>query len=230
MAALLPAVLEGIWAAQIPLAERRRLCARTAAALALGVHVDAASDGLSVTTLEEALQVVAGHAGRERISITDAKDWLRQHGGNAGQKLASRLARLSKARNVAAHPDTSLVRDLRACQHVPAGAKPVADDVQIWSSEADTVAGATTTDGATSCTGTSDVVGQQTHSEQCFRDGLRRQRAGWYRMPCAPTGVPAAKVRFAGTEPWIHRICEHYINFNRGRRGGRASHRPHDGR
>jgi hypothetical protein len=46
MAARLPAVLEGIWATQILLAERRRLCACAAAVLVLGVHVDTASDGV----------------------------------------------------------------------------------------------------------------------------------------------------------------------------------------
>ena len=148
MAASLPAVLEGIWAAQIPLAERRRLCARTASVLVLGAHVDTENTCSSVVAMEEALHAVADRAGKPRINIVDAKDWLRQHGGATGKSLASRLAKLSKARNVAAHPDTSLVGDIRACQHVTRGADPSAVDAQHLPDDVAVDDSGITTDGA----------------------------------------------------------------------------------
>ena len=148
MAASLPAVLEGIWAAQIPLAERRRLCARTASVLVLGAHVDTENTCSSVAAMEEALHAVADLAGKPRINIVDAKDWLRQHGGATGKSLASRLAKLSKARNVAAHPDTSLVGDIRACQHVTRGADPSAVDAQHLPDDVAVDDSGITTDGA----------------------------------------------------------------------------------
>ena len=163
MAAFLPAVLEGIWAAQIPLAERRRLCARTASVLVLGVHVDTENTCGSVAAMEEALHAVADLAGKPRINIVDAKDWLRQHGGATGKGLASRLAKLSKARNVAAHPDVSLVGDLRACHYDTCGAYPAAVDVQLMPNDVAVGDSGNTTDDA----------GHGDSSEGSPRPGLR---------------------------------------------------------
>ena len=42
-----------------------------------------------------------------------AKGWLREQ-GSSGRRLASRLGRLSKARNASSHPDVSLLRDIRS--------------------------------------------------------------------------------------------------------------------
>ena len=45
----------------------------------------------------------------EKLNVGKAKDWLREQ-GFAGRCLASRLGRLSKARNATLHPDVSLIR------------------------------------------------------------------------------------------------------------------------
>ncbi|MFM7984342.1 MAG: hypothetical protein ACKPKO_33960, partial [Candidatus Fonsibacter sp.] len=63
--------------------------------------------------LHEALDVVAAAAGTKAVTITEAKELLRRQGA---PEVAARLSRLSKARNLAAHPDFGLLEDLRcAC-------------------------------------------------------------------------------------------------------------------
>ena len=87
----------------IPNAEKQRL-----ASLAVGKAMADSSAARAIQTvkqldfMEEALQRIAKAAQVPSITITDAKRWLREWGGH---KLASRLSRASKARNVCAHPD-----------------------------------------------------------------------------------------------------------------------------
>ncbi len=64
--------LEGIWALMLPLAERRRLCARVAVAAALAApRREAAvcdeSGGVCLRHMEEALATEAAGVGSERI-------------------------------------------------------------------------------------------------------------------------------------------------------------------
>ena len=61
--------------------------------------------------LETTLQAIAVKAGVARLSITEAKAWLRLQ-GDVGCKLASRLSKLSKKRNRDARPDVSLAREV----------------------------------------------------------------------------------------------------------------------
>ena len=92
----------------MPVAERRRL-ARAAVAFAFG-----GQDGESVreptstpTVLQEEVLQELGD-----VTITKAKDLLRQR-GEPGARLASRLGKLSKARNGCCHPDVGLLPAVR---------------------------------------------------------------------------------------------------------------------
>ena len=110
-------LLEAIWSSALPLAERRRLCARAVAARALcpegrggGVSAVLPVDG-TLSWLEEGLCAVAdGLRTPRRITVSQAKKALRERGRH---DLASRVGRLSKLRNGAAHPDVGLVAAIR---------------------------------------------------------------------------------------------------------------------
>ena len=117
-------ILGEIWASPLPRAERRRIAASVAASCAhghgLGWRAAAAEAPSSapacgsITAMEEALLAVgqlAGGPGASALRITEAKSVLRGI-GDLGCKLASRLGRLSKARNASAHPDVGLVKDI----------------------------------------------------------------------------------------------------------------------
>ena len=127
----LTAALEQIHAANIGAAERRRLASR-AVALAMGAPAEQnvqaeVADGRAASpflALHDALDVVAAAAGMKAVTITEAKELLRRQGAPA---VAARLSRLSKARNLAAHPDFGLLEDLRcACASLAqARARPV---------------------------------------------------------------------------------------------------------
>ena len=127
----LTAALEQIHAANIGAAERRRLASR-AVALAMGAPAEQnvqaeVADGRAASpflALHDALDVVAAAAGMKAVTITEAKELLRRQGAPA---VAARLSRLSKARNIAAHPDFGLLEDLRcACASLAqARARPV---------------------------------------------------------------------------------------------------------
>jgi hypothetical protein len=120
MAALsLSCVLEAIHRADIPAAERRRLgaCAVEAALHSPGGRQGEAVGLPSVVEsrlhFEEALVAVREAAQtEEKFNVASAKGWLREN-GSAGRGLASRLGRLSKARNATSHPDVSLIREIR---------------------------------------------------------------------------------------------------------------------
>ena len=73
---------------------------------------------------ESLLLEVASKAGKMKMSVTEAKAWLRQH-GQRGRHLASRLGAISKYRNRAGHPDVGLRADIAALvvEHT-AGAEP----------------------------------------------------------------------------------------------------------
>ena len=114
----LTAVLNEIWAADIPVAEKRRLCARSAAALLMGPTAgpgdrEAAEVGTAIEHFEELLVEVGELAGTSKPSVSQAKEVLRSY-GTEGMRLASRLGRFSRFRNGRAHPDVSLLRDIGA--------------------------------------------------------------------------------------------------------------------
>ena len=127
----LTTALEQIHTANIGAAERRRLASR-AVALAMGAPAEQnvqaeVADGRAASpflALHDALDVVAAAAGMKAVTITEAKELLRRQGAPA---VAARLSRLSKARNIATHPDFGLLEDLRcACASLAqARARPV---------------------------------------------------------------------------------------------------------
>jgi len=74
-------------------------------------HVEGGGDRL-LLSMEEVLQAVGSAAGRGgKPSLTAAKELLKQEGPQ-GSALASRVGRLSKARNTAGHPDLGLIKDI----------------------------------------------------------------------------------------------------------------------
>ena len=107
-------VLAGIWSAQmVPIVEKRRM-SRMAIAMVLGVgqvpvQSDAAEVGDSgavIQRFEECLDAAGCAFGSQsRPSISEVKRQLRARNRS---DLASRLSRLSKARNGQAHPDLQL--------------------------------------------------------------------------------------------------------------------------
>ena len=120
----LATVLDGIWASQLPLAERRRLAARAVASQLPGGqgggHASSSDDGAechgtSIASLAEVLAEVGVGRGVTcgTTTVSEAKVWLRHH-GDVGKSLASRLGRLSKRRNAAAHSDGGLLLAVRA--------------------------------------------------------------------------------------------------------------------
>ena len=98
--------LSGIWASELPLSEKRRLATRcTMATFGLGAGSKADDDTMGgqevLHTFEDALEVVGKAAGVDKVSVKDAKLWLRSHGM---QDMAAQLGRLSSVRNTLAHP------------------------------------------------------------------------------------------------------------------------------
>ena len=63
--------------------------------------------------MEEALGAAAELLGKKKVGVAEAKAALRRR-GSFGEDLARRLGKLSKARNVVAHPDVGLVVAIRA--------------------------------------------------------------------------------------------------------------------
>ena len=69
--------------------------------------------GFFCVQVEEVLTAVGESMGLEgRATVTQAKDALRRTGAD-GAKAASRLGKLTKARNAGAHPDVALLGDVR---------------------------------------------------------------------------------------------------------------------
>ena len=107
-------VLSEIWAAVLPLPERRRLAGRAVHAALYGAPSTgtAQEEGSTPTMLAECMAAVAQKVKSEQdLTITKAKSILRAV-GPSGASLASRLSRLSKTRNATCHPDVSLLRDI----------------------------------------------------------------------------------------------------------------------
>ena len=98
----LTATLDEIWRSGLPLAERRRLCARVALGFATTPSSTASSQKASA--LEEILSAVGCSCslGR-RATISEAKQLLRGHEADAGTRLAAKLGKLSKLRNSEVH-------------------------------------------------------------------------------------------------------------------------------
>ena len=92
-------ILQQIWAAQIPVQERRRLLTR-AVAYGMAVVDRLAENPMSEVELsadfQNLLVGVGELAGSALPSVTEAQEWLRDHGG---AHLASRLARATEARD-----------------------------------------------------------------------------------------------------------------------------------
>ena len=104
-------LLNEIWATALPLSERRRLARQvvTTAALGNGANSEQAE---AKAIYEELLDTVGKKAGLEhKPSIVEAKHWLRSRGSN-GCRMASRLGKISKLRNLVAHPDPTLLKDI----------------------------------------------------------------------------------------------------------------------
>lgn len=112
MASSLPGVLEEIFRAEIPVAEQRRLAFQVANVCVHARHLagDVQASGLQ-DRFEEVLDCIAQVAGREKVTVTQAKERLRSQGPQ-GAKLASRVSKLSKGRSSGAHPDVALPRDI----------------------------------------------------------------------------------------------------------------------
>ena len=127
----LAALLSEVWASQMPVAEKRRLSFRLSLEVLRGQGTDQGRAGVEVEEassldegtgtrshlvhLEEALLTVGRHVGGpsgQKVTIAQAKAVLRPLGPE-GMKLASRLGRLSKLRNAAAHPDVAFVADIK---------------------------------------------------------------------------------------------------------------------
>ena len=106
-------VLEEAWLAGVPLAERRRLL-YSAVGRSLGEGKHGPAGGAIAEEYELALFDVGLAMGRHgKVSVTEAKDFLRSHHGAAGATLASKLSKLSKRRNSAVH-DVSFAAELAA--------------------------------------------------------------------------------------------------------------------
>ena len=106
-------VLEEAWLAGVPLAERRRLM-YSAVGRSLGEGKHGPAGGAVAEEYELALFDVGLAMGRHgKVSVTEAKDFLRSHHGAAGATLASKLSKLSKRRNSAVH-DVSFAAELAA--------------------------------------------------------------------------------------------------------------------
>ncbi len=101
----------------LPLAERRRLRARVASAplAAPGAGTKACGNAPTSPIVELVLGIAAVQAGSgrgQKLSVTEAKAILRRY-GDQGSQLAARLGKLSKRRNLDAHPDVTLVCDIK---------------------------------------------------------------------------------------------------------------------
>ena len=113
MARRLAEALNGIWMSEAPLTEKRRLSARVTMAVGMpGGGAEGSAQSYDVlSAFEECVCEVATKAGCAR-DVRATKQWLRQQ-GEKGVRLASRLGRLSKVRNAAAHPDATFLEDVR---------------------------------------------------------------------------------------------------------------------
>ena len=111
--------LDAIWASSLPMAEKRRLCARVATTpvlLAAGKGPVEDQGSLCLSVVQEATHAAGGqHVG-------EAAKLLRQGGCHA---LAKRLQRASKARNWSAHPDARLAEEIKQAMAVQRSGMPV---------------------------------------------------------------------------------------------------------
>ena len=180
-ASFLISVLEAIQRADIPANERRRLGARAVeAALRL---LAAAAGGTACEPsaveprlhFEDALVAVQAAAKTdEKLNVAKAKAWLRAQ-GSEGTSLASRLGRLSKARNAASHPDVSLIREIHRLQ------TPV--DATDWKSS--TIGSAVGELAGAGTTGSCDETGGPCHS--LVAKGRPHDKAGIHHHGKHPT-------------------------------------------
>ena len=113
-------VLGEIYAADIPLAERRALARMVVLQTASGCLDNVGKAKMAETcpvpspiiSMENALLAVAKATGTSnRVTIKEAKAWARAC-GESGSAIAARLSKLSKSRNATAHPDISLADDI----------------------------------------------------------------------------------------------------------------------
>ena len=112
-----PVTLDTIYSMAVSRAEQRRLASRLMACqiFAAGAPGQAGQSFPQTSTLapleqvEAALAQIATVNEVDKINISDAKQWLRDHHGD---EFASRLAKATNARNGVGHPDVYLLADL----------------------------------------------------------------------------------------------------------------------
>jgi len=123
--------LVGIRCAPLSGAERRRLSAIAVRAAVVTPWRPEGTlpvgDGAALQHFEDALEAVGVMAGVAKPNVSEAKRLLRCR-GDAGKVLASRLGRLSRRRNKAAHPDAGLAGAIRALPSVPEGSSEAASE------------------------------------------------------------------------------------------------------
>ena len=104
----LSSILDGIYGSGLAVAEKRRIASRVSATHAKLCEATPASGSSGWRTLEDCELALDAEGRRGPFSskptITDAKRWLRSQ-GPVGVSLATRLGKLSKCRNMLAHPD-----------------------------------------------------------------------------------------------------------------------------
>ena len=111
-------LLEEIFSARIPEDKQTLLACRALDRVKIGQAAIAVEGDSRIGQFEAVLSTVSKLSGHAKPSVTGAKEWLRSH-GEAGQRLASRVSRLSKSRNAQAHPDVGLLQDILELQPPP---------------------------------------------------------------------------------------------------------------
>eukprot|EP00421_Protoceratium_reticulatum_P018213 CAMPEP_0168387632 /NCGR_PEP_ID=MMETSP0228-20121227/16043_1 /TAXON_ID=133427 /ORGANISM="Protoceratium reticulatum, Strain CCCM 535 (=CCMP 1889)" /LENGTH=166 /DNA_ID=CAMNT_0008400869 /DNA_START=49 /DNA_END=546 /DNA_ORIENTATION=+ len=117
MACNLAELLGAVWSAELPMAEKRRLL-QGAVGRAQGYKGPGDEACSAPLARLDQLLSDAGAAAGQKASVTLVKALLRDAGA---PRLASRVSRLSKGRNVAAHPDLGLEAEVLAVLRQTAG-------------------------------------------------------------------------------------------------------------
>ena len=127
-------IIEDIWASSLPAAEKRWLL-RHAVLLAFNGSAkahqepDYVSECSELGVVDAACQLAAGALGARKVPIGQLSSIMKES-GEAGQELARRLSRASKARRLRAHPDPLLLRDIELFLHSRARSNTVGGVIQ----------------------------------------------------------------------------------------------------
>ena len=113
----LRAVLGQVWQSALPRCERRHICFQLAADGVFGhaVGPSAYHGDASINFFTEVMDMAKRYVG-VNATISEVKAELRRSGH---APLAGRLSKLSKRRNLAAHPDLSLAADISSALSQP---------------------------------------------------------------------------------------------------------------